>query len=222
MTFGKSSSRLPILLQLGLRRVSGCRSRLRVKRLDFQRRGRIQSPLGSSPTTRFNWCSIASPEQDPITYLVFERARPPCSVGRWERFVLRDSPRMCCSSRPARIAPFRFMLWAWPRHRRRVLSHSCGDCGASGILYYQDELISLRERLPRFSFITTLSQPSAAWRGTAGRVTRCSSRRTSQVLRTLKRSSLWQRRDDRTSATSFGGRDSVRFTLQQYDDIRKA
>jgi NAD(P)H-flavin reductase len=37
-------------------------------------------------------------------------------------------------------------------------------------LYYQDELTDLRDRLPQFSFTTTLSQPSANWSGSAGRV----------------------------------------------------
>jgi NAD(P)H-flavin reductase len=38
-------------------------------------------------------------------------------------------------------------------------------------LYYQDELDCLRERLPRFSFVTTLSQPTPQWRGASGYVT---------------------------------------------------
>jgi NAD(P)H-flavin reductase len=37
-------------------------------------------------------------------------------------------------------------------------------------LYYQDELTDLRNRLPHFSFTTTLSQPGANWSGAAGRV----------------------------------------------------
>ena len=37
-------------------------------------------------------------------------------------------------------------------------------------IYYQDELTVLRNRLPRFSSTTTLSQPSDSWRGAIGRV----------------------------------------------------
>ena len=37
-------------------------------------------------------------------------------------------------------------------------------------LYYQEELSLLRSRLPNFSFTTTLSQPTAGWRGSVGRV----------------------------------------------------
>jgi CDP-4-dehydro-6-deoxyglucose reductase len=39
-------------------------------------------------------------------------------------------------------------------------------------LYYQDQLESLAARHSNFSFTTTLSQPSGAWKGATGRVTR--------------------------------------------------
>ena len=69
------------------------------------------------------------------------------------------------------IAPFRAMLWWLTAHdpRRRVtlfwgLRHERD-------VYYQDELARLAARLPNFTYVTTLSRPSAAWTGTTGRVT---------------------------------------------------
>ncbi|HEY6084422.1 MAG TPA: FAD-binding oxidoreductase [Nitrospira sp.] len=38
-------------------------------------------------------------------------------------------------------------------------------------LYYQDELASLTASFPKFSFVTTLSQPESEWSGPKGRVT---------------------------------------------------
>jgi NAD(P)H-flavin reductase len=88
-------------------------------------------------------------------------------------FVLRDSPRdLLFVATGTGIAPIRSMLLS--------LSHA-GSPRAMTLfwglrserdLYYQDELLRLGEQLPRFSFITTLSQPGGAWDGHVGRVTR--------------------------------------------------
>lgn len=87
-------------------------------------------------------------------------------------FVLRDSPRdVLFVATGTGIAPFRSMLWSLAEARSTRAITLVWGLRSERDLYYQDELLSLRERLPGFSFITTLSQPTGAWRGTAGRVT---------------------------------------------------
>lgn len=87
-------------------------------------------------------------------------------------FVLRDSPRdLLFVATGTGIAPFRSMLWSLAESSSSRAITLLWGLRSERDLYYQDELISLRERLPQFSFITTLSQPTGAWRGTAGRVT---------------------------------------------------
>jgi CDP-4-dehydro-6-deoxyglucose reductase, E3 len=87
-------------------------------------------------------------------------------------FVLRDSPRdLLFVATGTGIAPILSML--------RVLAEASSSrtidlfwgLRSERDLYYQDELNGLRERLPRFTFVTTLSQPSNVWRGTTGYVT---------------------------------------------------
>ena len=92
-------------------------------------------------------------------------------------FVLRDSPRdVLFVATGTGIAPFRSMLWSLAEARSSRAITLVWGLRSERDLYYQDELLSLRERLPGFSFITTLSQPTGAWRGTAGSVPgRCSS-----------------------------------------------
>ena len=93
-------------------------------------------------------------------------------LGPLGSFVLRDSPRdVLFVATGTGIAPFRSMLWSLAEtSSSRVITLLWG-LRSERDLYYQEELISLRERLPGFSFITTLSQPTGAWRGTTGRVT---------------------------------------------------
>jgi NAD(P)H-flavin reductase len=86
-------------------------------------------------------------------------------------FTLRDGQRdLLFVATGTGIAPFRSMLWslADAASRRRVTLY--WGLRSEPDLYYQDELYALRERLPNFSFITTLSQPVGAWRGAVGRV----------------------------------------------------
>ena len=86
-------------------------------------------------------------------------------------FVLGNSSRdLLFVATGTGIAPFRSMLW--------MLAHAASDRRISLLwglrsecdLYYQDELLRLRERLPNFSFVTTLSAPTGTWRGAVGRV----------------------------------------------------
>jgi len=87
-------------------------------------------------------------------------------------FVLHDSPRdLLFVATGTGIAPFRSMLRALAEASSSRAVTLVWGLRSERDLYYQDELISLRERLPRFSFITTLSRPTSAWRGTTGRVT---------------------------------------------------
>jgi len=70
------------------------------------------------------------------------------------------------------IAPFRSMLW-WlvDVQPTRPVTLFWG-LRSDRDVYYQEELATLRERLEQFSYVTTLSQPTSAWRGSMGRVTR--------------------------------------------------
>jgi NAD(P)H-flavin reductase len=87
-------------------------------------------------------------------------------------FVLRDSPRdVLFVATGTGIAPFRSMLWSLAESSSSRAITLVWGLRSEQDLYYQDELLRLRERLPGFSFITTLSQPTGAWRGITGRVT---------------------------------------------------
>jgi NAD(P)H-flavin reductase len=87
-------------------------------------------------------------------------------------FVLHDSPRdLLFVATGTGIAPIRSMLWSLADTSPTRAITLLWGLRSERDVYYQDELIRLRERLPRFSFVTTLSQPSAEWRGAVGRVT---------------------------------------------------
>ena len=126
-------------------------------------------------------------------------------------FVLRDSPRdLLFVATGTGIAPFRSMLWSLAEASSSRLVTLVWGLRSERDLYYQDELIGLRERLPGFSFVTTLSQPTGAWPGTTGRVTGIVETRVASVGN-LEAFLCGNGGMIGTSATSFGGRDSVRF-----------
>ncbi|HVG55430.1 MAG TPA: FAD-binding oxidoreductase [Vicinamibacterales bacterium] len=87
-------------------------------------------------------------------------------------FTLRDSSRdVLFVVTGTGIAPIRSMLSSLAiRGSRRRLTLIWG-LRSERDLYYQEELAVLQDRLPNFSFTTTLSQPTASWRGSIGRVT---------------------------------------------------
>lgn len=69
------------------------------------------------------------------------------------------------------IAPFRSMLRWLAAHdpsRRATLFWGLRH---DHDVYWQDELARLAERLPNFTYVTTLSRPSPEWAGSTGRVT---------------------------------------------------
>ncbi len=86
-------------------------------------------------------------------------------------FTLRDSARdVLFVVTGTGIAPIRSMLWslALGNSTRRITLF--WGLRSERDLYYQEELAFLQNRLPNFSFTTTLSQPTASWRGSVGRV----------------------------------------------------
>ncbi len=87
-------------------------------------------------------------------------------------FTLAPGPRdLLFVATGTGIAPFRSMLWWLAEHdpsRRVTLFWGVRN---ERDVYYLDELARLRERLPNFSSVTTLSRPSGGWTGAAGRVT---------------------------------------------------
>jgi NAD(P)H-flavin reductase len=87
-------------------------------------------------------------------------------------FTLRDSSRdVLFVATGTGIAPLRSMLWSLAiRNSTRRLTLFWG-LRSERDLYYQEELVILQTRLPNFSFTTTLTQPTANWRGSIGRVT---------------------------------------------------
>jgi NAD(P)H-flavin reductase len=69
------------------------------------------------------------------------------------------------------IAPFRSMLLSQlERGTGQPLTLFWG-LRYNRDLYYQQELAEWAARYPKFSFVTTLSQPDQDWRGRKGRVT---------------------------------------------------
>jgi len=87
-------------------------------------------------------------------------------------FILRDGPRdLLFVATGTGIAPIRSMLWSLAESRSDRSITLFWGLRSERDLYYQDELVQLRERLSGFSFITTLSQPANGWTGTVGRVT---------------------------------------------------
>jgi NAD(P)H-flavin reductase len=86
-------------------------------------------------------------------------------------FTLRDSQRdVLFVATGTGIAPIRSMLWflADASSHRTVTLY--WGLRSERDLYYQDELARLREQLPHFSFVTTLSRPVGVWHGAIGRV----------------------------------------------------
>jgi len=86
-------------------------------------------------------------------------------------FTLRDSQRdLLFIATGTGIAPIRSMLWSLAdASSLRTITLYWG-LRSELDLYYQDELDALAQRLPRFSFVTTLSRPAGDWRGAVGRV----------------------------------------------------
>jgi NAD(P)H-flavin reductase len=92
--------------------------------------------------------------------------------GPFGSFVLRDSARdLLLVATGTGIAPFRSMLWSLADSSSSRAMTLFWGLRSERDVYYQDELLQLRDRLPNFSFITTLSQPAGEWRGAIGRVT---------------------------------------------------
>ncbi len=97
-----------------------------------------------------------------------------CFKGPAGTFTPRDAPDrdLLFVATGTGIAPFRSMLRARlerPGEGRILL---VWGLRSERDLYYQDELHELARRHRRFSFVTTLSRPSPAWTGAAGRVQR--------------------------------------------------
>jgi NAD(P)H-flavin reductase len=68
------------------------------------------------------------------------------------------------------IAPIRSMLWSLAHTSSARNITLFWGLRSERDLYLQDELEQLHTALPRFSFVTTLSQPAAGWTGATGRV----------------------------------------------------
>lgn len=88
-------------------------------------------------------------------------------------FFLRDDPtrHLLFVATGTGIAPLRSMLLTqFERHTGQPLTLFWG-LRYERDLYYQDELAEWAKRCPKFSFITTLSQPGPEWTGARGRVT---------------------------------------------------
>jgi NAD(P)H-flavin reductase len=91
--------------------------------------------------------------------------------GPFGSFTLRDSARdILFVATGTGIAPIRSMLRALTESGSKRRITLFWGLRSERDLYYQDELTDLRDRLPHFSFTTTLSQPGASWSGAAGRV----------------------------------------------------
>jgi NAD(P)H-flavin reductase len=86
-------------------------------------------------------------------------------------FTLRDGTRdLLFVATGTGIAPFRSMLWSLAEGRSPRMVALLWGLRQERDLYYQDELQRLSSQLPRFSYTTTLSQPTGDWRGAVGRV----------------------------------------------------
>jgi NAD(P)H-flavin reductase len=146
----------------------------------------VPRPNSSLPATR-PYSIASSPNQRDAIQLVLNRVsggpgseylfglqQGDCTSFRGPAgaFVLRDSPRdLLFVATGTGIAPIRSMLQALAEAASSRSITLFWGLRSERDLYYQDELSTLRERLPRFSFVTTLSQPSNVWRGAAGYVT---------------------------------------------------
>lgn len=97
-------------------------------------------------------------------------------------FVLGDGSRdLLFVATGTGIAPIRSMLWSLADMSSTRSMTLFWGLRSERDLYYQDELNCLRERLPGFSFVTTLSQPTTGWPGTTGYVTRLVESRVASV-----------------------------------------
>jgi NAD(P)H-flavin reductase len=108
----------------------------------------------------------------------FLHALAPGDVARFSgpagTFVLRDAPErdLLFVATGTGIAPLRSMLLARlqePDGGRILL---VWGLRSERDLYYQNELRALADQHERFTFVTTLSQPSGMWTGEVGRVPR--------------------------------------------------
>ena len=145
----------------------------------------IEREASRFPATRAYSIASASTRSDAIELVVNRVPGGPgseylCGLREGDRtsfkgpvgsFVLGDGPRdLLFVATGTGIAPFRSMLW--------TLAHASSGRRISLLwglrserdLYYQDELMDLRDRLRQFSFVTTLSAPTNGWRGPVGRV----------------------------------------------------
>lgn len=87
-------------------------------------------------------------------------------------FTLRDAPErdLLLVATGTGIAPLRSMLLTRLEQAGTGRILLVWGLRSEWDLYYQDELHALAAHHPRFSFITTLSQPSGDWTGRHGRV----------------------------------------------------
>jgi NAD(P)H-flavin reductase len=86
-------------------------------------------------------------------------------------FTLRDNGReLLFVATGTGIAPLRSMLWSLAEAHSPSAVTLFWGLRSERDLYYQDELDELQRQLPRFSYTTTLSRPSAAWKGATGHV----------------------------------------------------
>jgi NAD(P)H-flavin reductase len=84
-------------------------------------------------------------------------------------FTLRNNERdLLFVATGTGIAPIRSMLLSLADTSSSRAATLFWGLRSERDLYYQDELARLRERLPHFSFVTTLSRPVGAWEGAVG------------------------------------------------------
>ena len=156
----------------------------------------IERPGSRIPATRAYSIASSSHRQNTIELLVNRvdggtGSEYLCGLQEGDRtsfagpvgsFVLRDGARdLLLVATGTGIAPFRSMLWSLAdASSPRAITLFWG-LRSERDLYYQDELLCLRKRLPNFSFITTLSQPTSEWHGHSGRVSPLIETRVSSV-----------------------------------------
>jgi NAD(P)H-flavin reductase len=146
----------------------------------------IERPGARTPATRPYSIASSSQRRDAIELVLNRVAGGPgseylCGLREGDRtsfkgpvgsFVLRDSPRdLLFVATGTGIAPIRSMLWSLAESSSARVVTLFWGLRSERDLYYQHELERWRERLPHFSFVTTLSQPTNLWRGATGYVT---------------------------------------------------
>ena len=146
----------------------------------------LERPGSRFPATR-PYSIASTPSRDQAIDLVLNRvpggtgSEYLCGLQEGDRtafkgpagtFVLRDNTRdLLFVATGTGIAPFRSMLWSLAEHASPRTVTLVWGLRSERDLYYQDELLRLRERLPGFTFVTTLSRPTNDWRGAVGWVT---------------------------------------------------